>query len=120
MGNQPWNAIWVIDRSSKTPAIYLPLLSAPDCTVVPPYGERYVVQFLPSTSGPAGTFPSCTSFTDGTMPCYVPARGEEGSTYFEGTSGLTYTLSTFDSNGIAMGQVGTLQGIVPLVVKNCM
>jgi len=30
-----------------------------------------------------------------------------------------YTLSAFDSTGIAKGQMDTTEGIVPLVVKNC-
>jgi hypothetical protein len=36
---------------------------------------------------------------------------------FEGGPGRTYTLSAFDQNGIATGQMQTLQGITPLVVK---
>jgi hypothetical protein len=34
--------------------------------------------------------------------------------------GFTYTLSSFDANGIATGQMNTAQGIVPLVVKDCL
>jgi hypothetical protein len=38
---------------------------------------------------------------------------------FNPVPGETYTLSPFDANGIATGQMNTTEGIVPLVVKNC-
>jgi hypothetical protein len=46
--------------------------------------------------------------------------GGAGNQIFEGGSGLTYTVSAFDSNGIATGQMDTMEGIVPLVIKNCL
>ena len=120
IGNQGYNAIWApYPGGGQQPAIYRPLFSAPDCAIVPPYGAFYYVDFEPQTAGPNGTFPSCTGFMNsGPTPCYLPAYGE-GFGIFEGGEGFTYTLSSFDSNGIATGQMNTVQGIVPLVVKNC-
>jgi hypothetical protein len=102
--------------------IYLPLFSAPDCAVVPPYGEYYFVVFEPSTTGPSGTFPSCPGlYMGGSPPCYGPTRtsAARGQDYVGGGTGFSYTLSAFDTNGIATGQMSTTDGLVPLVVKNC-
>ena len=121
VGNQGYNAIWAYISNWSAPGIYLPLFSAPDCAVIPPYGDFYFVIFEPATAGPAGTFPSCPGLgMGGSEPCYAPAQSPVNGQTFEGAPGFTYTLSAFDANGIATGQMNTLQGIVPLVVKNCM
>ncbi len=38
---------------------------------------------------------------------------------FESVPGGMYTLSPFNAEGIATGQMNTTEGIVPLTVKNC-
>ena len=122
VGDQGYNAFWAYDGQWSANAIYLPLFSAPDCAIVPPYGEYYFVIFEPSTTGPAGTFPSCPSLgTGGSPACYAPARESTGSgeDFVGGGANLSYTLSAFDANGIATGQMNTTDGLVPLVVKNC-
>jgi hypothetical protein len=87
----------------------------------PPYGDFYFAIFEPATAGPEGTFPSCTGYTASSSgPCYAPGLEGEFGNPFEGGPGLSYALSAFDANGIATGQMDTLQGIVPLVVKNCL
>ena len=121
VGHQGYNAIWAYQDNWSAPGIYLPLFSAPDCAVNPPYGDYYFAIFEPATAGPAGTFPSCIDFVASSSgPCYAPGLEGNSGNAFEGGLGLTYTLSAFDANGIATGQMGTLQGIIPLVVKNCL
>jgi hypothetical protein len=106
-------------------ARYLPFFSASDCSVIPPYGEAYTVGFRPSPSfppygdggggaGPNGTFPACNVNNN---PCCMVTIDGMGSN--DTTPGDTYTLSAFDGDGIATGQMNTNQGIVPLVVKSC-
>jgi hypothetical protein len=122
VGDQGYNAIWAYESNWSAPGIYLPLFSAPDCAVNPPFGEFFFVIFEPAATGPAGTLPSCPGLGMGSSePCYSPAlAGGAGNQIFEGGSGLTYTVSAFDSNGIATGQMDTMEGIVPLVIKNCL
>jgi hypothetical protein len=121
VGAQGYNAIWAYQSNWSAPGIYLPLFSAPDCAVNPPYGDFYFAIFEPVTAGPEGTFPSCTGYASNSSgPCYAPGLQGEFGNPFEGGPGLSYTLSAFDANGIARGQMDTLQGIVPLVVKNCL
>lgn len=123
VGDQGYNALWISSSaiSPLTRAIFLPLFSAPDCSVVPPYGQSYVVTFTPATSGPSGTFPACPQDSvGGPMPCYQPEVTIYPSiTDFETVPGGSYTLSAFNADGIATGQMNTNEGIVPLVVKNC-
>ena len=121
VGDQGYNAIWVAWTQAPvfTQAILLPLFSAPDCNAVqPPYGETYAVGFQPGTVGPSGTFPACSAaITEG---CYQPYLVfSEGFTQVNNATGGVYTLSSFNADGIATGQMNTAEGIVPLVVKNC-
>lgn len=120
VGDQGYNAIWAYVSNWSANGLLLPLFSAPNCAVDPPFGEYFFVIFEPSTAGPAGTFTSCPGLgTGGTPPCYAPTREGSFGGMFEGAPGLTYTLSDFDSNGIATGQMETTEGIIPLVVKRC-
>jgi hypothetical protein len=102
VGNQPYNAIW----SPVDWTIYLPLFSAPDCTVIPPYGDSYWVEFRPEGAsggaGPSGTFPIC-SFN--TPPCYGPQIN--GANGWDGVDGDMYTLTAFGGDGLATGHMDT-------------
>jgi len=123
VGNKGYNALWVETNSAYlaplTRVLLLPLFSEPDCNVVPPYGESYGVTFLPVSAGPNGTYPACQDVKN-QPPCYrvepflFPGLGD-----YETVPGGTFTLSAFDANGIATGQMNTSEGVVPLVVKNC-
>ncbi len=123
LGDQGYNAIWAVDPDEVPSVTWLfrPLFTAPDCRVVPPYGESYAVAFQPMTAGPTGTFPACTqSGGHGATPCYEPEILIEGGSYsWEQVPGGQLTLSDFDANGIATGMMNTTEGIVPLVVKKC-
>jgi hypothetical protein len=123
VGDQGYNAIWISSNliSPNSQAIFLPLYSAPDCNVVPPYGESYAVMFFdPVTGGPSGTFPACPVNSLPTTTCYSPEPFlYPGIGDFEIVPGGMYTLSAFNADGIATGQMNTTEGIVPLVVKNC-
>jgi hypothetical protein len=124
VGDQGYNAIWVATYQWPGPpavpvgGLFLPLFSAPGCSIVPPYGECYAVQF--EGTGPVGSFPACSQTSAGPTPCYEPTLILwEGATDFESVAGGIYTLSAFNAAGIATGQMNTAEGIVPLVVKNC-
>ncbi|MGO8999285.1 MAG: hypothetical protein ACLQVI_38660 [Polyangiaceae bacterium] len=122
VGDQGYNAIWVVSGAlyPLNAAIFLPLYSAPNCGVVPPYGESYAVAFQPADAGPSGTFPACSQTSTGPTPCYEPEPFVfAGIGNFENVPGGILTLSTFNADGIATGQMNTTEGIVPLVVKNC-
>jgi hypothetical protein len=125
VGDQGYNAIWASALDQNVPqgvtqAIFLPLFSAPDCTVVPPYGDAYLVVFQPGGAGPTGTFSACSPMPPGPTPCYSPEIFDTpGVADFESVPGGALTLSPFNAAGIATGQMNTTEGIVPLVVKNC-
>jgi hypothetical protein len=124
VGDQGYNAIWAsamdINTGGASNVIYLPFFSAPDCSVIPPFGEAYIVAIVPGTAGPSGTFAACNT-PPGTSPCYEPEVFYVPSTQnFEVVKGGSYTLSPFNADGIATGQMSTNEGIVPLVVKNCL
>jgi hypothetical protein len=113
-GDAGYNAIF-----SKG-VVYVPLFSAPACVVIPPYGDSYVVHFEPPDAGPAGSFPACLPNAPTTLDCYQPGRLDfPGSFATERVNGGVYTLSPFDDAGVAVGQMDTTEGIVPLHVKDC-
>ncbi|HEY1695515.1 MAG TPA: hypothetical protein VGG39_25270 [Polyangiaceae bacterium] len=114
-GNQGYNAVWSVSEQT----VYVPLFSAPDCSVIPPYGQSYAVSFRPSGSGvgPSGTFTACWGNTAPT--CYDVSYWNSADGSLHASEGDSYTLSAFDGDGLATGQVETNQGIVPLVVKSC-
>jgi hypothetical protein len=124
VGDQGYNAI--LGPAPSLPgaapvSIYLPLFSAPDCRVVPPYGQAYLVYFEPADTDPSGTLPACLSGAGvSAVPCYFPSVAANGVIDSETVPGGVYTLSAFDANGIARGQMNTNEGIVPLVVKSCL
>jgi hypothetical protein len=113
VGDQPYNALW----SASQQELYLPLFSAPDCIVIPPYGSYYNVAFVPPGQGigPSGTFPTCAGNNG---PCYQPMIDQTGGSVAN-SPGDTYTLSAFGGDGLASGQMNSDQGIIPLVVKSC-
>jgi hypothetical protein len=116
VGNQGYNAI-SIEPGDAGHQVFLPLFSAPDCTVIPPYGSYYEVDFeQPSGSGPSGTFGTC--YGTNNMPCYALSFAGSGPDENSAPSD-TYTLSTFGGDGLATGQMDSDQGIIPLVVKFC-
>jgi hypothetical protein len=61
VGDQGYNALW----SASAQTIYLPLFSAPDWRIVPPYGDYYAVVFQPASAGPAGVFAACLVYGTG-------------------------------------------------------
>ena len=63
----------------------------------------------------------CSQSGGGPKPCYEPEvyTYDTGASEFQAVPGGHLVLSAFNCDGIATGQMDTLQGIVPLVVKNC-
>jgi hypothetical protein len=122
VGNQGYNAIWAVNPAEVPPvlSIMLPLFSAPDCSVLPPYGQFYGVFFNPSSAGPSGTFPACPP-SGGPTPCYEPQQytRDDGISDWENVPGGKLVLSAFNGEGIATGTMNTAEGIVPLTVKKC-
>jgi hypothetical protein len=104
----------------RTRVLFIPLFSAPDCNVLLPYGGAYSVTFQPNSAGPSGTFPACSQSGTNPTACYQPQPFTiPGFSDPENVPRGMYTLSSFDSDGIATGQMNTSEGIVPLVVKSC-
>jgi hypothetical protein len=123
LGHQGYNAIWAVNPLD-TPSqgwIFRPFFSPPDCAAVPPFGDAYAAIFSPITAGPTGTFPSCSQPGGGPMPCYETQiyTYATGDNSFQTVPGGKLTLSSFNSDGIATGQMDTPQGIIPLIVKAC-
>ena len=124
LGTQGYNAIWAVNPLSLPSQgwIFRPLFSVPDCAAVPPYGDSYVALFAPTSAGPSGTFPVCSqSGTGGPMPCYDSQvyTYATGDSSYQVVPGGKLVVSDFNGDGIATGYMDTIQGIVPLVVKNC-
>jgi hypothetical protein len=125
MGDQGYNAIWASASDLNvgpgvSRVIYVPLFSAPDCRVVPPYGQSYIVAIRNAGADPSGTFPACSQTTSGTTPCYEPELlYSPAEMSFETVPGGSLSLSPFDSEEVASGLMNTTQGIVPLTVKDC-
>jgi hypothetical protein len=112
VGDQGYNAVW----KPGAETLYVPIFSAPSCALAYPLGEYYLVR-LSASFAPVGTFPNC-----GGAPCYSVERWEGdpgGGTNYQNLPNGIYTLSAFDTDGIARGQMNTIDGIVPLVVKYC-
>jgi hypothetical protein len=80
-----------------------------------------VIQFFPTDtgSGPSGTLSACPALPSGSATCYLPGISVGTGFSEEVVPGGVYTLSAFNADGIATGQMNTTEGIVPLVVKNC-
>jgi hypothetical protein len=122
IGNQGYSAIWAVnpDWSPSQGWIFRPLFSAPDCSVVPPYGEAYAAIFTPTSAGPSGTYPVCAIGSQGPTPCYeTQLYDSTGQSSFEAVPDGILVLSDFNGDGIATGQMDTAEGIVPLIVKKC-
>jgi hypothetical protein len=120
LGTQGYDAIWAADPNQVPEVTWIlrPLFSAPDCAVVPPFGETLVAAFKPTTAGPTGTFPACGE--NGPSPCYETERMTwDGAYNWETVPGGMLTLSAFNADGIATGMMDTSEGIVPLAVKKC-
>ena len=116
---QPGNASFTAIYAPSERTVYMPLFSEPSCNVVPPYGQYYEVFFAPSNAGPTGTSAECVGGPQQPRCANVNITDISSGLMTESVDGGVYTLSAFDSTGIASGQMDTAQGIVPLTVKKC-